>query len=136
MAKLLLFFLCGLLHAASPESAVKSVLEVQAAAWNRGDLVEFVKPYDAEAIFVGKEVTRGSDGVLERYRRNYGTREKMGTLEFSQLEVKMLGPDFASVIGRFHLARTKEGGGDSSGIFTLLFKRTKAGWMIILDHTS
>jgi ketosteroid isomerase-like protein len=57
-------------------------------------------------------------------------------LTFSGLEIRMLGTDYASVIGHFHLDRTKEAGGEASGIFTLLFKKTAEGWKIIQDHTS
>jgi ketosteroid isomerase-like protein len=60
----------------------------------------------------------------------------MGKLDFSGLEVTLLGPDYANVVGKFHLARTAQGGGDASGVFTLLFHRTPAGWRIIQDHTS
>ncbi len=124
------------LAAAAPADDVRAVLNEQVAAWNRGDLEAFVHSYSDETLFVGKEVTRGNRGVLERYQRTYSTREKMGTLTFSDLEVKMLGVDYASVLGRFHLARTEAGGGNSSGIFTLLFRKTNGGWKIILDHTS
>lgn len=125
-----------LVMAATPEEGVRSVLDEQVAAWNRGDLVTFVTWYSDEAVFAGKQVVRGNRGVLERYQRSYPTREKMGRLEFSDLEVKLLGKDYASVIGRFHLSRTQEGGGDASGIFTLLLQKTRTGWKIILDHTS
>ena len=47
-----------------------------------------------------------------------------------------MGADYAMVIGRFHLARKREAGGEASGIFTLLFHKTGQGWKIILDHTS
>jgi ketosteroid isomerase-like protein len=50
--------------------------------------------------------------------------------------VKLLGGDYASVIGQFHLKRTAAGGGDTSGVFSLLFHQTGAGWRIVLDHTS
>lgn len=132
------WFAAGLLWAApaTVENEVKSVLDEQVKAWNAGDLPEFVKTYSEETIFVGKEVTRGNAGVLERYRRTYSTREKMGTLTFTGLEVRMLGPEYASVLGHFHLKRTAAGGGDAQGIFTLLLKKTPQGWRIILDHTS
>ena len=118
--------------AATPESDVKAVLEQQASAWNRGDLEEFVKTYAAETVFV-KEVSRGNKGVLERYKRSYPTREKMGTLTFSDMEVTMLGKDYASVLGRFHLELTPAGGGEAKGIFTLLLRKTNGGWKITLD---
>lgn len=124
------------LFGASPEQDVKDLLTTQEAAWNRGDLVEFSSYYSAESVFIGKEVSRGNAEVLARYKRSYPTREKMGTLKYSDLEVRMLGAGYASVIGRFHLTRTTAGGGDSSGIYNLLFRKTAGGWKIILDHTS
>lgn len=128
---------CSLSIAAEPpEAAVRAVLDEQVRAWNRGDLPAFVRTYSAETLFVGKEVTRGNAGVLERYRRNYPTRERMGTLTFSAVEVRMLGQDYASVLGRFHLERTAAAGGPAEGIFTLLLKRSAKTWTIILDHTS
>jgi uncharacterized protein (TIGR02246 family) len=120
----------------SPKAAVRAILDEQVRAWNRGDLPTFVRTYSAETLFVGKEVTRGNAGVLERYQRNYPTRDRMGTLKFTDIEVRMLGRDYASVLGRFHLERTAEGGGAAHGIFTLLLKRSGKTWTIILDHTS
>ena len=120
----------------SAEAAVRAVLAEQVRAWNQGDLPAFVRTYSTETLFVGKEVTRGNAGVLQRYQRNYPTREKMGTLQFSDIEVRFLGRDFASVLGRYQLARTVEGGGSAQGIFTLLLKRSGRNWTIILDHTS
>lgn len=120
----------------APEKAVRAVLAEQERAWNAGDLEAFVRTYSADVVFVGSEVARGNAGLLDRYRKKYSTREKMGTLRFSDIEVKLLDRDYASLIGRFHLTRTAAGGGDAKGIFTLLLKRTGSGWSIILDHTS
>ena len=121
---------------ATPETEIRDALTTQEAAWNRGDLVDFVKYYSPESVFIGKEVARGNAQVLARYQKSYPTAEKRGKLQYSELEVKMLGPEYASVIGRFHLTRTAAGGGDTQGIFTLLFRKTPEGWKIILDHTS
>ena len=123
---------------ATSEDDIRKVLEEQTAAWNRGDIPGFMGGYlDSEATtFVSDTVTRGHAKVLARYRERYSTRDKMGTLNFSGVEVKMLGSGYASVLGRFHLKRATEAGGDASGLFTLLFEKTPGGWKIILDHTS
>jgi len=86
--------------------------------------------------FVGATITRGYQQVLDNYHRRYPTKEKMGRLTFSEIEVKALGAEYASVIGRWHLDRPASAGGDVGGIFTLLFRKTASGWKIILDHTS
>lgn len=128
----------ALLLAVSPEQAIRQVLDTQVAAWNRGDIPAFMSGYEnaPTTTFIGAAVTRGYQPVLENYKKRYPTREKMGMLTFSDIEIRMLGSDHASVIGRFHLKRTAEGGGDAKGIFTLLFRNTPGGWKIILDHTS
>src|SRR5579862_9292536 len=96
------------LLAASGEQEIRKVLDAQVAAWNRGDIPGFMEGYDKSesTTFVGKAVTKGHAQVLERYLKTYPTREKMGTLRFSDLETRMLGTDSASVISTFHLART------------------------------
>ena len=126
------------LAAASAEEEVKSVLRAQQEAWNRGDLTAFMSAYEdtPELAFVGKEVTRGWRATLERYQRTYPTRAAMGTLAFSALEVHEVAKGVAWVYGRFALERTAEGGGAASGRFTLLVRRGKKGWKILLDHTA
>lgn len=126
------------LMGASEEAAVKKVLDDQVKAWNRGDLDEFVKGYlnSPDITFVGKTVSRGYQGVLDRYRANYGDKQRMGTLRFDEVEVKMLGNDHALILGKFALDRTAAGGGPASGRYSLVARKTKDGWKLIHDHTS
>jgi ketosteroid isomerase-like protein len=129
--------LVGLRAQTTPE-AVRVVLEAQQAAWNRGDVEAFMSGYDASdsTTFVGATVTRGYRQVLENYHRRYPSKEKMGHLTFSGIEVMPLGAEFASVLGKWRLDRSPEAGGEAGGFFTLLFRKTPGGWKIILDHTS
>ncbi|MBY0503580.1 MAG: DUF4440 domain-containing protein [Bryobacteraceae bacterium] len=128
----------ALLPAADPSAEIKAALLRQQDAWNRGDLRAFMREYlpSAELTFVGQKVTRGWQATLERYEKTYPTPAAMGHLTFSELEVHPLDQKSAWVMGRFHLARTAEGGGDASGRFTLVLQQTKDGWKIVLDHTS
>ena len=117
-------------------AAVRAVLDAQAAAWNRGDLETYMDGYarSADTVFVsGDRVTRGWQTVLERYKKAYDSRDKMGVLTFSDVEITLLSKDAAIVLGRWHLQRSKD---DPHGRFTLLFRKTKAGWKIVHDHTS
>lgn len=138
MHKVLVLLLALPLLAASPESDIRRVLDDQVAAWNRGDIPGFMDGYDKSesTTFVGTTITKGHAAVLANYRKRYPTPEKMGTLRFSDLEIRPLGSDYAAVIGRFHLDRSAGAGGEASGIFTLLFHKTAHGWKVILDHTS
>lgn len=85
-------------------------------------------------VFVsGDEVTRGWETVRDRYREKYSDHAKMGTLTFSDVEVTMLSPEAAAVLGRWKLKRAND---EPHGRFTLIFKRFPEGWRIIHDQTS
>jgi uncharacterized protein (TIGR02246 family) len=118
------------------EQAVRAVLDEQVQAWNRGDIEGFMKGYakSDETVFVsGDNVTRGWQTVLDRYKKNYDSREKMGVLEFTELEVRPVGEDGAVALGRWRLTRAND---SPHGRFTLIFRRTPDGWRIVHDHTS
>ena len=138
MSRLICVLVALPLLAAAPEQQIRQVLDDQVAAWNRGDIPAFMDGYDKSesTTFISATVTKGHAQVLANYLKRYPTPEKMGVLKFTDLEIKLLGADYASVIGRFHLDRSTEAGGEASGIFTLVFHRTAQGWKVILDHTS
>ena len=117
-------------------SEIRTVLEAQAQAWNRGDVDGYMGGYapgDATEFVSGDTVTRGWQTVRDRYVKKYDSREKMGTLTFGEIEVKEIGADAALVTGRWHLARKED---EPHGRFTLLFRRLPEGWRIVHDHTS
>jgi len=117
-------------------AAIRAVLDAQSAAWNRGDVEGYMDGYERSSktvLLSGASVTRGWQTVTDRYKRNYNSREKMGTLTFSELEFKLMGNNTAVVIGRWHLKRVND---EPHGRFTLIFKRTTKGWRIVHDHTS
>ena len=134
---LLLLALAPALAAQTAE--IEKMMKDSEGAWNRGDLAAFASYYEdsPETTFMGKEVVRGGTAaILQRYERTYPTPEARGTLTFSEITVRPLAKDLVLVTGKFALKRTKEGGGDSSGRYTLIVRRTRAGWKIIHDHTS
>ncbi len=116
--------------------AVRAVLEAQVTAWNRGDVAGYMEGYakgDATTFVSDDTVTRGWETVLARYKTRYGTRAKMGTLAFSDLEFKPLGDSYILALGRWQLTREAD---SPHGRFTLIFHHAAAGWRIIHDHTS
>ena len=122
--------------AAGERAAIEAVLQAQQAAWNRGDVTEFLEGYwkSPELTFSGSGgVARGFDGVKARYRKNYPDRAAMGELQFSDLEFQFLGRNAALVLGKWHLKREK---GDIGGVFSLVWEKFPEGWKIIHDHTS
>ncbi len=117
-------------------AAINAVLKAQQTAWNRGDVDAFLVGYwqSPELTFSGSNgVSRGWDGVLARYKKNYPDRATMGELNFSDLEVRFLGSDAALVLGKWHLKREM---GDIGGVFSLVWQKFPEGWKIIHDHTS
>src|SRR6266403_1579321 len=125
--------------AAAPDQqseAIRAVLNTQQAAWNRGDIPAFLEGYwnSAELTFSGDDgIVRGYSGLLQRYRKSYPDRAAMGELDFSGLEIRILAPDAALVLGHWHLNKAA---GEAGGVFTLVFRRFPTGWRIIHDHTS
>lgn len=118
------------------QEAIRAVLEAQSDAWNRGDLKGYMDGYDrspATEFVGGDEITRGWQTVLERYQKKYDSRAKMGVLTYSDLEITMLSKDVALVLGRWRLKRASD---EPHGTFSLLFRRTNAGWRIVHDHSS
>jgi beta-aspartyl-peptidase (threonine type) len=116
---------------------ITQVLEMQAAAWNKGDLKGFMAGYWKSpdlTFFSGKDKTRGWQATLERYEKRYQAEGKeMGKLTFSDLDIDVLGPDSAVVRGHWKVVTSKETLG---GLFTLIFKKMPEGWRIVHDHTS
>lgn len=115
---------------------IRRVMDAQVAAWNTGDIDGFMRGYwnSPELVFVsGDEVTRGWQPTIERYKKRYDSRAKMGTLVFSDLQIDVLSKDAAKVLGSWALAREKD---NPKGKFTLLFRKMKHGWVIVHDHTS
>jgi ketosteroid isomerase-like protein len=117
-------------------AAIRKVMDDQTAAWNRGDIDGFMAGYwrSEKLTFVsGTEVTKGWQPTLDRYKKNYDTRAKMGTLTFSDLEITVLSKDAAIVLGSWALTRDAD---KPHGKFTLIFRKFKEGWRVVLDHTS
>ncbi len=115
---------------------IKKVMDVQVSAWNAGDLEGFMQGYwksDEMRFVSGDNVALGWQAALDRYKKSYDSKAKMGTLAFSDLQVNVLSKDAAVVLGSWSLAREKD---NPKGKFTLIFRRFKDGWKIVHDHTS
>jgi ketosteroid isomerase-like protein len=118
------------------EAEVHAVLADQVREWNAGRLDGFMEGYARSAttrFASGGDVMLGWQTVLERYQKRYGDRAAMGTLTFTDLDITVLAPDAAVAFGQWHLKREKDA---PHGLFTLLLRRTPAGWKVVHDHTS
>jgi ketosteroid isomerase-like protein len=117
---------------------ITKTLQTQADAWNAGDLDKFMTAYlkSSEITFVSADgEMRGYDALESRYRKKYGTsRDTMGKLSFSDLQVRSLGKANALCIGHWLVERA--GQPNLQGIFSLVLTEVNGGWKIIHDHTS
>jgi ketosteroid isomerase-like protein len=121
---------------ANVPAQIRSVLQAQQDAWNRGDIDGFMNGYarSASTVFISEDtVRRGWQTVRDRYRKKYSSRAKMGTLRFSDLEITLLSSDWAIAHGRWKLKRSKD---EPHGRFTLILRLLPEGWRIVHDHTS
>ncbi len=128
----------GWAQTSAPEAAIRKVMQSQVDAWNRHDLDAFMAGYwnsPELTFFSGATVTQGWQPTLDRYRKKYQSAgAEMGTLQFNDLQVEMLGPKSAFVRGKFLL--TLSDGKQPHGLFTLVFRQFPEGWRIIHDHSS
>lgn len=128
----------------SDEAEIRSAIKSQTEAWNRADIPAFMQTYEdsADTTFIGTTLRKGYKPILERYQKSYTTRAQMGTLTFSDIDIRLLPSgcgksEIALVTGKFHLDRTAHGEATKDdGIFSLVWRKGPHGWKIILDHTS
>lgn len=108
-----------------------------AKAWNAGDLAGFLSDYaeGTETGFVsGGKLRKGYDFIRANYAPRFAPGAERDSLRFEDFDVRPLRPDLAIIFARYVLYRN--GATTSSGPFTLVMERQRAGWRILHDHTS
>lgn len=140
LVSLFLFCACSLPIARQQEQdtelAIRKIIAEQEQAWNRGDLPGFMAGYQnsPQLIFAGGgKITYGWQETLDRYQKKYSSKEKMGSLQFSEIQIFPIEKNAAVVLGRWQLSI---GDQKPAGLFTLLFRKQEEGWRIVLDHSS
>ena len=127
------------LFTATPQQLdVAKIILKQQDAWNKGDLDGYLSYYkdtpDAQAVLA--TLVRGIDNIRAAYKANFPSKDSMGTIEDSEVEVRPLGDNFALATGKYHLSRTRKAGGEAAGTFTEMFEKTSAGWKIIFSEST
>jgi uncharacterized protein (TIGR02246 family) len=121
-------------------AGIQATFDASAAAWSAGDLDRFMTCYEnapTTSYVSGTRFVQGYQAIRSMYAERFGggSKAKMGQLSLEILDLRLLGDGHAYVVGRFHLHRAPADGGDASGLTTLVFHRTPAGWRIIADHS-
>lgn len=130
-----LIFIGLQLMAQKQVAKVLSLMKIQEAAWNNGNVTEFMTYYwksDSLKFIGSKGITYGWQKTLNNYLKSYPTKEAMGLLKFTILEASQLSKNSIYIIGKWELSKEKPVGGH----FTLLWKKIKGDWVIVADHTS
>jgi ketosteroid isomerase-like protein len=124
-------------EAGSLPGYVERMLEESAAAWNAGDLDEFMDDYvHSESItYIGGGVLlTGHDAIRAHYAPRFTPEAERDSLRFEDVRTRWLGGIDGLVTARWILYRDSEI--TASGPFTLVLRRTGSGWKIIHDHSS
>ena len=132
-----IFLFCGRVTIDESKIAteIKSIIDEQVAAWNQGSVEGFMKYYWHSDKFIfqsGDRRLHGWEELFAMYQKNYAG-EKMGTLDFTDIDVHVLSREHAFVLGRWKVATADT---SKQGLFTLIFKKFDIGWRIIVDHSS
>jgi ketosteroid isomerase-like protein len=126
----------GPLDEAAIKKEVYSEFKASEKAWNEGSIERFMNSYlHSDTLrFAGNDSANyGWETVFERYRTRYPDRAAMGVLTFSDVDITVISEDAALLFGRWRLERAED---EPSGVYTLLFRKTKDGWRIVHDHSS
>ncbi len=133
----LLLFATALSAQPADETAIKRVLSAQVDAWNAGDISTYMASgyWNSDSlVFIGKSGPKyGYAVTLASYKKSYADTAAMGKLGFEIISLKKLSPEYYFAIGKWALKRSI---GDVSGTWTLLFRRIKGQWKIVVDHSS
>lgn len=137
----LLAFFTSNLHADNKMSEkekhrILNILDKQVAAWNEGNLDEFMQTYwNSEKLsFVGSRgPIYGWQATLESYKKGYPNKAAMGNLKLSILEMSKIDRKTVYLIGKFELFRDI---GNQRGHFTIVIQKIKGDWLIVSDHSS
>lgn len=136
---LLCFFSC-FSHAQEKQNKTYKVIiqnmKTQESCWNNDDIEGYMAFYwNSDSLkFIGKSgITYGWKTTLEHYKKSYPDKVAMGMLTFSDIKLQRIKRKLVMVTGSWKLTREKD---VLQGYYTLLWKRVKYKWYIIIDHTS
>jgi len=121
---------------------IDSVLDAQVQGWNNGKLSEYMKGYwkdDSLRFITKKGINTGWNNVFNTYKKHFGTKEKMGHLDFEIYEKRFLDTTYSLVnyVGLYRVDKIEDDKPKrDSGVFSLFLRKfDKQGWKIITDHT-
>lgn len=116
--------------------AIMAMLAFQEKCWNAGSIEGYMSEYwNSDSLkFISKDgVTKGWQTTLDRYEEHYPGKDAMGKLIFSEISLLGMNRKTIIVIGKWKLIKPD---GSAGGRFTLICKKIRSKWKIVVDHTS
>ncbi len=126
-------------------TAIEAVLVDSVEGWNTGDIDRFMAVYsdDPMASFTNsRSISHGKEGMkthyLVVYPKQFGGSAAAAPqkLTIGVDRFRMLGADYALVIGHWKLVTNGDEVKAEVGMTSLVFHREAGGWKIIADHSS
>ena len=119
----------------SDAAQIRSVLQITADGWNKGDLSKYLFAYVPEATEMLSTGPAGGVEAIEKTMKEgfWKTGRPLQQLRYENLVVRMLGKKNALVTGQFVLSGANRP--ERTGWFTTVWAKTKAGWRMIHDHS-
>lgn len=119
----------------SNEQQIRAILDYTALGWNTGDLSKYLWPYTPDAKEMTREGPKGGVEHIEATMKGgfWKTGRPIQQLRYEHLEFTWLGKEGALVTGQYILSGADRP--DRTGWFTTVWKKTKAGWRMIHDHS-
>ena len=111
-------------------------MQMQENAWTSGNIDLFMEGYlkSNSVVFSGSNgPVYGWEETKKKYLKSYPNKKSMGNLSFKINSLNSVTNEVSLMIGEYYLKRSDD---DSSGYFTLLWKKIDDKWFIVSDHTS
>lgn len=115
---------------------IKGMLAAQVEQWNKGSIEGYMHGYweSDSLLFIGSKGPRyGYKATLDKYKQAYPDEAHMGKLTSTITELRKLSADYYFIVGKWALERIA---GNVSGDYTLLIRKIKSKWVIVVDHSS
>ena len=136
VSALLLFFAHTAFGQDKDREEITAMILNQMVEWNKGSIENYMHGYweSDSLLFIGSKGPRyGYKNTLEKYKEAYPDEAHMGKLTSVLVEMRRLSADYYFVVGKWRLDRSA---GNVSGDYTLLVRKIKGKWVIVVDHSS
>jgi ketosteroid isomerase-like protein len=117
-------------------SMIRTMLSEQVKQWNKGSIEGYMHGYweSDSLLFIGSKGPRyGYKATMDKYKQAYPDEAHMGKLTSTITELRSLSNEYYFIVGKWALERSA---GNVSGDYTLLIRKIKGKWVIVVDHSS